>query len=96
MRKLIVSSSPHVHSPVSTRGIMRDVLIALSPACVMAIVFFRLSALIPLVVCVAGSVLAEFCYTKICKKPTTVGDLSAAVTGVLLGTDSRKSARCPL
>lgn len=85
MEKLIVSSSPHVHSGASTPRIMRDVLIALAPCCVAAVVLFRLAALWVLLTCVITCVLSEYIFTLILKKPTTVGDLSAAVTGVLLG-----------
>ncbi len=63
---------------------MRDVLIALSPATVAAVVFFGLRALIIICTCVITAVLSEFLFNLICKKEQTVGDLSAAVTGLLL------------
>lgn len=82
--KLIVATSPHFHGNVSTRGIMRDVIIALSPAAIAAVVFFGWQALIMISVCVGTSVLSEFFFNLICKKKQTVGDLSAIVTGLLL------------
>ena len=82
--KLIVSTSPHFHGKVTITGIMRDVLIALLPATVAAVVFFGFKALLMICVCVATAVLSEFLFNLICKKAQTVGDLSAMVTGLLL------------
>lgn len=84
MEQLIVSSSPHAHSGASTPRIMRDVLIALAPATVMSVVLFRWSALWILLTCIGSCVLAELLFNLICKKPCTIGDLSAVVTGALL------------
>ncbi|MBR2926532.1 MAG: RnfABCDGE type electron transport complex subunit D [Clostridia bacterium] len=84
MEKLIVSSAPHIHAKHTTQSIMRDVLIALSPAAVAAVVFFGWKALGIILVCVAASVLSELCFNLICKKTQTVSDLSAAVTGLIL------------
>lgn len=63
---------------------MRDVLIALSPAAIAAVVLFGIKALIIISVCVATCVLSEFIFNVIAKKKQTVGDLSAMVTGLLL------------
>lgn len=63
---------------------MRDVLIALVPATVMAVVLFGLRALLIISVCVASAVLSEFVFNLLAKKKQTIGDLSAAVTGLLL------------
>ena len=82
--KLTVSSSPHVNSPVSTRSLMLDVLIALIPALCMGVYFFGPRALVLTLVSVAGCEAFEMLYRKLLKKPGTAGDLSAAVTGVLL------------
>ena len=84
MEKLIISSSPHIHAKDTSQSIMRDVLIALAPAAVAGVVLFGLNALITILVCVASSVLSEFLFNLICKKPQTVCDLSAAVTGLIL------------
>ncbi len=81
---LIVSTSPHLHSGASTRKIMLDVLIALSPAAVMAVVLFGLKALLLIAISVCSAVLSEFVFNLITKKRQTIGDLSAAVTGLLL------------
>jgi electron transport complex protein RnfD len=85
MSKLSVSLSPHINSPRTTAGIMLDVLIALLPTSVAGIVIFGLRALAVLAVSVAVAVLSEFLFSIITKRPQTVGDLSAAVTGLLLG-----------
>ena len=84
MEKLIVSSSPHIHGKTTTQTIMRDVLIALAPATVAAVVLFGLKALLIICTCVAASVLSEFIFCKLARKQTTVSDLSAVVTGLLL------------
>ena len=84
MDKLIVSSSPHIHSGASTRKIMLDVIIALLPATVAAVVLFGLRALLLIAVSVATAVISEFVFNLICKKKQTVGDLSAVITGLLL------------
>lgn len=84
MEKLIVTSSPHIHSKASTQTIMRDVVIALLPATVAAVYYFGLYALSMVCVCVISAVLSEFLYNLICKKKQTVKDLSAVVTGLLL------------
>ncbi len=82
--KLIVSVSPHIYSKDTTQTIMRDVLIALCPAVFASIVFFGVPALLVEIVCVATAVLCEWAFEKICKRPVTIMDLSAAVTGLIL------------
>ncbi len=84
MEKLIVSTSPHMHTGTTTQKIMRDVLIALSPATLAAIIFFGWQALINIVLCVGVSIGAEYLFNLAAKKKQTVGDLSAAVSGLLL------------
>lgn len=84
MKKLIVSSSPHIHDKTTTSDIMRDVLIALIPAAVAGVVLFGLRALLTILVCVASAVLSEFLFNVICKRPQSIKDLSAAVTGLIL------------
>ncbi len=81
---LIVSSAPHVVNPVDTTSIMRDVLIALIPALVVAVYVNGFRALVLSVVCVAVSVFFEWAYEKLLHKTITVTDLSAAVTGLIL------------
>ena len=82
--ELTISSSPHVHSPVSTRTIMRDVLIALTPALVGAVYYFGFRALMVTLISVAACVFFEWGYCKLTKMNCKVYDLSAVVTGVLL------------
>ena len=85
MNKLIVSPSPHTHGRESTQSIMRDVLIALTPAMVVSVLASGWSALILIVVGVAACILTEFLIQKyLLKTPVTVCDLSAVVTGCLL------------
>ncbi len=84
MEKLIVTTSPHLKSKTTTTRIMADVLIALSPAAVAAVVLHGWYALLMMAVCVGTAVLSEFLFNLIVKKPQSVGDLSAAVTGLLL------------
>ena len=86
MNKLLVSPSPHIHSAVSTTSLMRDVVIALLPAAVCSVVFYGWMELLILAVSVASCVLLEHVITRyLMKAPSTVCDLSAVVTGLLLG-----------
>ena len=83
---MLVSPSPHIHSADSTRSLMRDVIIALLPAALVSVVFYGLPALMILLVSVASSVLLEYAITRfLMKKESTIGDLSAVVTGLLVG-----------
>ena len=82
--KLIVSSSPHISSPVKTKNLMIDVIIALIPAFIASIILYGYRSIIIVAVSVAAAVLAEFVCRKIMKRPNTIGDFSAVVTGVLL------------
>ena len=82
MSKLIVSPSPHIHSKDSTRSLMLDVVIALLPAVLCSFVFYGWR----MVVSVCSCLLLEWAITRfLLKKPSTLCDLSAVVTGVLLG-----------
>lgn len=92
MNKLIVSSSPHIHTGESTRRIMLDVLIALLPAAVAGAVIFGWRALLVLFATTASAVLSEYLFNLIIKKKQTVGDLSALVTGLILGLNLRADA----
>ncbi len=82
--ELTISSSPHVHAPISTKTIMRDVLIALAPALVGGMYFFGFRALLVTLISVAACVLFEWAYCRLTKRPAKLYDLSAIVTGVLL------------
>ena len=82
--ELTISSSPHVHSPVTTKTIMRDVLIALAPAMLGAIYFFGFRALTVTLVSVLACYFFEKLWCKLMKQDDKTYDLSACVTGVLL------------
>ena len=82
--ELTISSSPHVHSPVTTKTIMRDVLIALAPAMIGAVVFFGPRALTVTLVSVLACYIFEKLWCKLMKQDDKTYDLSACVTGVLL------------
>ena len=82
--KLSVASSPHASSPVGTKHLMRDVLIALIPAMAMGIWVFGPRALTTTLVSVIFCEIFEWGYCKLMHKPNPCGDLSAAITGVLL------------
>lgn len=85
MSQLIVSPSPHIHSGASTRRIMLDVIIALCPALIAAGILFGAQALGLVAVCVVSCVLFEWLARLAMKRENTVSDLSAVVTGMLLG-----------
>ena len=82
--ELTISSSPHVHSPVTTQTIMRDVLIALAPALVFSVYLFGFRALTVTAVSVLACWFFEKMWNKLSKKHDKTYDLSACVTGVLL------------
>ena len=81
---IIVSGTPHVRSKESIQSIMRDVVIALIPASVMGIYYFGIKALMLIIVSIVSSVVFEWGYEKILKKPVTISDFSAILTGLLL------------
>lgn len=82
--ELTIACSPHVHSPVTTQTIMRDVLIALAPALAGSVYFFGLRALMVTLVSAAACVFFEWLWCALMKQHCKVYDLSAVVTGVLL------------
>ena len=82
--ELTISSSPHVHSPVTTRTIMSDVLIALTPALLGSVYFFGFRALTVAMVSMFACIFFEWAWCKLMKQNCKIYDLSAAVTGVLL------------
>lgn len=92
MANFVVSGTPHVRSKESIQSIMRDVIIALVPATAMGIYYFGLKALILIVAAIVSSVFFEWLYEKITKKPVTISDLSAVVTGLLLAMNLPTSA----
>jgi electron transport complex protein RnfD len=84
LKDISVSFSPHISKPLSTRAVMVDVIIGLAPAMAAAGYYFRLRALILIAVCVAASVVTEWVCNAIRKKPCSLGDFSAVVTGIIL------------
>lgn len=84
MDKLIMSSGPHIHSDASSRRVMLDVILALLPASIAAVVLFGMPALWIILTCVISAVISEFLFNLIARRKQSVGDLSAVVTGLLL------------
>lgn len=83
-KKLLVSSSPHIRSEVTTQKIMLDVIIALIPATFAGVWFFGIKAAILIITTVLSCVLFEYIIRRLLKRSCTISDLSAAVTGLLL------------
>lgn len=81
---ITVSSAPHISRPVWTHKVMIDVVIGLVPAMAAAGYYFRLSALILISTCIISCVATEWLCNLIRKKPSSLGDFSAVVTGVIL------------
>ena len=81
---LVLRPAPQISSAVTTHIIMRDVLVALIPATVAAVVMFGLGAFLVIATSVCSCVLFEYLWCRLRKMPSTIDDLSAAVTGLLL------------
>ncbi|MDR3165184.1 MAG: RnfABCDGE type electron transport complex subunit D [Synergistaceae bacterium] len=81
---LVIASSPHIRAETNTRKIMANVIGALVPAGVASVYFFGPRAVAVVAVCVASCVISEAVWQKLSGKKTTVSDLSAALTGLLL------------
>ena len=84
MNKLIVEPSPHIRGAMSTQKVMLNVIIAMLPALAAATIIFGIKALVLTVICCACCVLFEWLFCKVTKKDSTIHDLSAVVTGMLL------------
>lgn len=82
--KVIVSVAPHIKSGASTREIMKDILVALLPATLFGIIAFGFNALFLIVCSIAAAVFSEWLFARIFKRTSTINDLSAIVTGLLL------------
>ncbi len=85
MNKMTVTSSPHIRNIDTTGGIMLDVILALLPAAIAGIAFFGFKAALVMAVTVASAVISEYFWCKATKKARSLKDLSAIVTGLLLG-----------
>jgi len=81
---LVVSSSPHLHGKKNVRSVMWDVVIALSPALVAGVFLFGLNALVLTIYGIVAAVLTEVIIQKLRKKPVTIYDGSAIITGMLV------------
>jgi electron transport complex protein RnfD len=84
-KKLLVSTSPHISAHHTTRSIMLDVIIALCPVLICSVVFFGLNTLCIVLLAIVSAVLGELLFNIIAKQKWTVMDLSAVVTGMILG-----------
>lgn len=84
MKLLITTPAPHIRSKDTTQSIMLDVIIALIPALVASVVIFGIQALVVTAFSVLAAVGSEYIFQKAVKKPVTVSDLSAVVTGILV------------
>lgn len=94
MKKLFFSEAPHIHSGDTTQKIMLDVIIAMVPAAAVSVALFGIKAFWIIATCVITAVLAEFLFNLACGKKSTIHDLSAVVTGLLLALNL--STRVPL
>lgn len=84
MEQLVVVASPHIRSSKTTTKIMLDVIIALVPALIAAVILFGFQALLVVMVSVTSCVVFEYFSRRIMKRTRTLTDLSAVVTGILL------------
>lgn len=85
MNNFLIEPSPHIKSSLTTQKVMLHVIIALFPSVVAGTIIFGLRALLLVVLCATFCVLAEYIFNIITKRKQTISDLSAVVTGILLG-----------
>ncbi len=83
-KKFIVSHAPHISGEERVQTVMLDVIIALFPSVIAGVIFFGYRAALLTAVCMAACIFFEWGWCKLLKKPSTIGDLSAAVTGIIL------------
>ncbi len=83
--KLFISTAPHIRSANDTARIMRDVVIALLPTTIAGVYYFGYRAAIVLAVSIISAIFAEWVWQRLSKQPVRIGDLSALVTGLILG-----------
>jgi electron transport complex protein RnfD len=87
MSEIIVTHSPHISKPLSTRKVMLDVIIALIPAMAAAVYYFHQYAVILIATCVISAVITEWLCNIILKRPNpfeSLGDFSAVLTGIII------------
>ncbi|MHC4070824.1 MAG: RnfABCDGE type electron transport complex subunit D [Planctomycetota bacterium] len=84
LKDVTVSPAPHISKPLSTRSVMLDVIIGLAPAMLAAGYYFRAHAVVLISTCVISCAATEWVCNLIRKKPNSLDDLSAVVTGIIL------------
>jgi len=84
LKNVTVSPSPHISKPLSTRGVMLDVIIGLAPAMIAAGIYFRIHAIVLIATCVISCAATEWACNLIRRKSSSLDDLSAVVTGIIL------------
>lgn len=85
MSRVLTSSSPHIHKGQNCQWIMGMVILALLPAIIASVIFFGLESIEVLLICTASCVLVEMAWHRLCGHPIPIKDLSAVLTGLLLG-----------
>jgi len=83
-KKLLVTPAPHVRNSETVASVMMDVVVALVPAILASVYFFGIKALVVIVTCIFFSVASEYVCQRIMRRPVTISDYSAVVTGILL------------
>jgi electron transport complex protein RnfD len=84
LKDITVSCSPHISQPLSTRTVMVDLIIGLVPAVFAAVWYFRTYAVNLIGTCIIACVATEWFCNRLRKQPTSLGDFSAIVTGIIL------------
>lgn len=84
VQRLVVTAPPHIHAPASCRSIMLWVVGALAPAAVWSVVLMGAPALVTYAACIATALFSEAAWNAVARRPQTLGDGSALVTGLLL------------
>ena len=84
IENLAVTPAPHIGKAISTRRLMTDVVIGLIPAVAAAGYYFRAPALILIATCVISATATEWICNRFRRKPASIGDFSAVVTGIIL------------
>ena len=91
-KRFAVSAAPHIFAKDTTTSLMQDVIIALMPTAIAGVWFFGWAAARVIFICVASCVLWELLWQWIFKKPITITDLSAVVTGIILAMNMPSTA----
>lgn len=84
MTNYLVEPAPHIKSKITTQKVMLQVIIALLPSVFASTYIYGLRALLMIVICSAVCVVSELLFEKATKRPRTINDLSAVVTGIIL------------